>query len=90
VHAADGLVVGVEEIFEIRMKRAIAGEPWLEQELLEEPAGVREMPLRRARVRHALHDVVFRLEPLADFERDATDVRITSREGCCWTGFGEH
>jgi hypothetical protein len=45
VHAADGLVVRVEEIFEIRMKRAIAGEQRLQQELLEEPAGVREVPL---------------------------------------------
>ena len=35
VHAADGLIVGVEEVFEIRMKRAIAGQQGFEQELLD-------------------------------------------------------
>src|SRR5262249_61616024 len=29
-----------------------------EQELLEEPRGVRPVPLRRTRVRHRLHDLV--------------------------------
>jgi hypothetical protein len=90
VHAAYGLVVGVEEIFEVRMERAIPGEQRLQQELLEEPAGVCEVPLRGARVRHALHHVVFDLERLADLARDATHVRIAGGQGLCGTGFWKH
>jgi hypothetical protein len=87
VHASDGLVVRVEEIFEIRMKRAIAGQQRLQQELLEEPAGVRQVPLGRARVRHALHDEVLGLQRLANLQRDPTDVRIASGEDFCGAGF---
>ena len=69
------------------MKRAIAAQQRLEQELFEEPAGVRQMPLGRARVRHALHDVVLRLQRLADLERDAADVRSSGRRGLLRDGF---
>ena len=90
VHAPHGLVIGIEQVFEIRMKRAIAGQQLLEQELFEEPAGVREMPLGRARVRHALHDEILRLQRRADFQRDATDVRVAGGEDFCGAGFREN
>ena len=43
---------------EVRIERAVARH-FLKHELLEEPAGVREMPLHRARVRHRLQRAIF-------------------------------
>jgi hypothetical protein len=50
---------------------------------------MREVPLRRARVRHALHDIVLGLQRLADLQRHAADVRVAGGEDFCWTGFRE-
>src|SRR5262249_7602894 len=52
-------VVGIEEIGELLVKDPIAGKMRDQQELLEEPGGVRAMPFGRARVRHRLHQLVF-------------------------------
>ena len=50
---ADRFVVAVEQERVRRIERLAA-----QHERLEEPRGVREVPLRRARVRHRLDDVV--------------------------------
>ena len=55
---ADALIIGVEAIFEALVEHAIAGEEALQQEGLEEPGGMREMPFGRARVVHGLHDLI--------------------------------
>ncbi len=55
---ADRVVVGVEKGPECRMVRTVARQTRLEQESLEKPAGVREMPLDRARVGHRLNRAV--------------------------------
>ena len=52
---ADALVVAVEEHPEAGVEGPEAGLEALEQEGLEEPGDVREMPLGRARVGHRLH-----------------------------------
>ena len=52
---ADALVVAVEEHPEARVEGREAGLEALEQEGLEEPGDVREVPLRRAGVGHRLH-----------------------------------
>src|SRR4029453_12932649 len=51
-------VVRVEEIGELRVENAIAGEMRDQEELLEEPGCVRPVPLGRARIRHRLHHLV--------------------------------
>jgi len=56
---AHGLVVGIEEIFVGRIESPVAGRVCAEQEGLEEPRRVREMPLGRAGIRHRLHGLVF-------------------------------
>ncbi len=56
----DGLVVGVEEIFVGRIVDAIVARVRAQQEGLEEPRRVCEMPLGRAGVGHRLHGLVFR------------------------------
>src|SRR5512143_498571 len=55
---ADALVIGVEAIFEALVEHAIAGQEALQQEGLEEPGGVREVPFGRARIVHRLDDLV--------------------------------
>ena len=54
----DALIIGVEAIFEALVEHAIAGEEAFQQEGLEEPGGMREMPFGRARVVHGLHDLI--------------------------------
>ena len=61
-----GFVVGIEQIAVARMKGPVARQERREQEVLEEPGRVREMPFRGADVRHALDDVVLGRERRAD------------------------
>ena len=89
VHVARGIVVGVEKIGVLRNLRCDTRHPDLQNEGLEEPAGVREMPFRRADVRHRLHDVIFRLERLAqsDSEKSRTwRKRASSRAARAFRG----
>ncbi len=51
-------VIGVEEEGEPVIRRTVAGRMLAQDELLEEPGRVREMPLGRAGVLHRLHDHV--------------------------------
>lgn len=53
-----GFVIGVEEEREIRVERRIAGQMRTQEQRLPEPRGVREMPFRRARVRHRLNRLI--------------------------------
>ncbi len=55
---ADALVIGVEAIFEALFEHAVAAQEALQQERLEEPRRVREMPLGRARVVIGLRQLV--------------------------------
>src|SRR4051812_7103122 len=48
---ADRLVVRIEQISVLSMKGRIAGQLRNQQKILEEPCGMREMPLRRTAVR---------------------------------------
>jgi hypothetical protein len=56
---AERLVVGVEEVVEAFVEGAIAAQVRLQQHGLEEPRGVREMPLGRAGIGHRLDALVF-------------------------------
>src|SRR5438093_1388606 len=58
----DQVVIGVEEDAKLRMKALVAGQSGLQNEGLEEPARVREVPLDRARVGHGLQRAVLRRE----------------------------
>ncbi len=69
VHRADEVVVRIEQIAEALVVAAIIAARTPQHELLEEPAGVRQMPLRRTRVRHGLHDVILILQGLAEPNR---------------------
>jgi hypothetical protein len=55
---ADGLVVGIEQKAECRVKYPIARTVRDQHELLEEPGCVRPVPLRRAGVGHRLQGLV--------------------------------
>ena len=58
-------VVRVEQIRVSRIRRHIFRRMRAEDERLEEPARMREMPLRRAHVGHAADDVILGIERLA-------------------------
>ncbi len=55
---AHALIVGVEAIFEALVEHAVARQEALQQEGLEEPGGVGEMPFGGARIVHRLDDLV--------------------------------
>src|SRR5690606_24860434 len=75
-HRAHGVVVGVEQMAEGFVPEPVAWREGVQDELFEEPGRVREMPFRRARVGHRLHDVVLDRERLAERARPGPDVRI--------------
>ena len=66
---ADAVVVGVEEFLEALDERPVPLYVRLEQEGLEEPGGVREVPLGRARVVHRLDAIVVHGERTAQHLR---------------------
>src|SRR6516165_1352525 len=51
-------VVRVKKISEAFVKSAISGKMRRQQKLLEEPCGIRAVPLGRARIRHGLHALI--------------------------------
>src|SRR5262249_50671548 len=59
---ADGVVVGVEQVFEAFMKRPIGSHRGLQHKTLKEPAGMSKVPFGRADVGDGLHDKVFSLK----------------------------
>jgi hypothetical protein len=73
-------VVRVEEEGVDRVQRPVAGRVRLQDEGLEEPARVREMPLRRADVGHRLHHVVLGGQPLAERSGEAPHLRVPVRQ----------
>src|SRR5262247_3362463 len=75
VLVADALVVGIEEDAEGRVEGRVAGYA-LEHERLEEPRGVREVPLHRAGVGHRLEGAVLRRERGAERLRGSAHLAI--------------
>jgi len=63
---ADLIIIRVEQMLELRVKRAVTGDKGFEQEGLEEPARVCEVPLGRARIGHGLQAVIVRRERPAE------------------------
>src|SRR5262245_57022268 len=78
--AADGLVVGIEEKRVAGVKRLVLAFKAAEHELLEEPRRVRDVPLRWARVVHALHDVVLDGKRRTDLLRRAAHFSVARRD----------
>ena len=62
MHVAGGIIIGVEKIGVLRNVRLVSRHPNFQHERLEKPARVREVPFRRAHIRHRLHDAIFRLQ----------------------------
>jgi len=61
-----GLVVGIEQMVVALIQRAITRQKGLQHESLEEPGDMRQMPLRRADVRHALDHIIFSFQWLTE------------------------
>ena len=59
---ADRVVVGIEQDSEVGMKRTEPRCRSLQHHGFEKPAGVGEVPLRRAGIRHRLSAAVFRIQ----------------------------
>ncbi|MNQ39555.1 hypothetical protein D3C85_531800 [compost metagenome] len=59
---ADGFVIGVEQVSEGRIERAITNDIFGQQKRLEEPGDMRHVPLGGAGIGHGLHDHVFRAQ----------------------------
>ncbi len=59
-HISQGVVVTVEEPEEVRMEGPVGGDELAEDESLEEPAGMGQVPFDWAGLRTGLHHEVFR------------------------------
>ncbi len=80
VHVARSVIIGIKKVGVFRNFRLVARHPDFQNESLEEPARVREMPFGRADVRHRLHDVIFRLERRAEAFREFPDLVKTRQQ----------
>ena len=78
---ADTLVVAVEENAKGRVEGNEAGLEALEQEGLEEPGDVGEVPLGRARVGHRLHLAVLGRQRRGERQARGTHARVARGEG---------
>ncbi len=77
---AGGLVVGIEAIGEALIQRAEARKMRLQHERLEEPGGVRQVPLGGAGVVHRLDDLIFRTQRLCQRQGEPARLRQTPRQ----------
>jgi hypothetical protein len=76
-HVAEGVVVGVEEPVEVWVEVLVGGDEFAEDEGLEEPGGVGEMPLGGAGLSAGLDHHVFRRERSGEGEGGGADGAIT-------------
>ncbi len=79
-HVAERVVVAVEEPAEVGMEGLVAGDELAEDEGLEEPAGVGEMPLDRARLRTRLHHHVLRRQGTTELPAGLTHCLVTGKQ----------
>lgn len=84
----DGDVIGIEEDPEMRIEGTIARRMRLEQERLEEPGRVGQVPLDRARIRHRLERAILRREPGRQRPGGVADALEPPRRACR-VGFDE-
>jgi hypothetical protein len=77
---AGSLVVGVEAIGEAFIQRAKARKMRLQHERLEEPGGMRQVPLGGAGVVHRLDDLIFRAQRLCQRQGEPARLRQTPRQ----------
>jgi hypothetical protein len=89
VLVAYGVVIGIEQ-YPVRRVEALVARPLREQEGFKEPGGVREVPLRRARVGHRLQRAILGRKSGRESERCTADGAIARARGCfrrrCWNG----
>jgi hypothetical protein len=81
VALADAVVIAVEEDAKRRIERPELRLEALEDERLEEPGDVREVPLRRARVGHRLHLAVLGRQRRSQRDARFADGRVVRSEG---------
>ncbi len=62
----DGFIIGIEQIAEARIEHAIIARVRAQQKRLEEPCGVRAMPLRRTCVGHRLDRLILGRQRLGE------------------------
>src|SRR5271166_1409031 len=83
---AHRVVIRIEEIAERTVERFIPRQVFGKKKCLEEPGGVRQMPLRRTRIRHRLQAVVLYAQWLATSQRGLTNRAVSlqqARFACC-------
>ncbi|CAM8770751.1 hypothetical protein NCM_01976 [Burkholderia pseudomallei] len=77
---AERFVIRIEEIRIARIEQPVAARMPREDHGLEEPCRMREMPLRRTRVRHRLQRLVLRGQRPRELDAVAAHVREAARE----------
>src|SRR5215471_1709146 len=79
MHGAGRVVIRIKEIGVFGNGVAITGLPFLQNERLEKPGRVREVPFRRADVGYRLHDAIFRSEIFGQLRAEISDF-VKTRE----------
>src|SRR5579862_8327575 len=77
---AHRVVIRVEQIAERGMKRPETLHVLREHERLEEPGGMRQVPLRRAGISHGLKAVVLDSQGCADLQRGVAQLQVAGHE----------
>jgi hypothetical protein len=73
-------IIGVEETMIIRVERLVPVAMLEEDEILEEPGGVREVPLEWAYIVHRLDDEILRGQTLGQSHRKVADLPVPDRK----------
>ena len=80
VHVTRGIVIRIKEVSVLRNFRAVAPDPFFQNECFKKPRGVGEMPFRRTDIGHRLDDAIFRLQSLAQLRREISDLSKTREQ----------
>jgi len=80
VHVPSSVVVRIEEICVLWNFGAVTWTEFLEDESFEKPRRMSEMPLRRADIRHRLHNAILWFKACAKRSREIPDLMKTSKQ----------
>src|SRR5262249_20684491 len=73
-----GFVIGIKQPTELRPKRLVLSQAWLQDERLEEPGRVSQVPLHRTGFGHGLEDIILRQERFTQLARCTAHGLVTA------------
>src|SRR5689334_17114949 len=80
IKRANRVVIGVEQKPVLRVGRMVVWQEFLQHECFKKPAGVSQVPFRRAGLRHSLDNVIFGFQRFAQFLGETSNSAIPTSQ----------